>query len=90
MCTLSWFNLPSPVLPSPVGTSEQESKAKYSYLSAPRGAILSSAGAGGINGAARREDPVYAGFELELAGVERYRKRETPDGTELAATNVLM
>ena len=24
-------------------------------------------------GAARREEPVYAGFELELAGAERYR-----------------
>ena len=40
-------------------------------------------------GVARREDPVYAGFELELAGAERYRERETPDDTELAATNVL-
>jgi hypothetical protein len=26
-------------------------------------------------GVARREDPVYAGFELELAGVEGYRAR---------------
>ena len=30
-------------------------------------------GQNGINGGlARREDPVYAGFELELAGAERY------------------
>ena len=32
---------------------------------------------------------VYAGFELELAGVERYREQETRDDTESAATNVL-
>jgi hypothetical protein len=32
---------------------------------------------------------VSAGFELELGGAERYRERETPDDTELAATNVL-
>ena len=37
----------------------------------------------------RRGPPVYAGFELELAGAERYRKRETRDDTESAATNVL-
>jgi hypothetical protein len=40
-------------------------------------------------GVARRGN-VYAGFELELAGAERYRKRETPDDTESAATNVLI
>ena len=31
---------------------------------------------------------LYAGFELELAGAERYRGRETRDDTE-SATNVL-
>jgi hypothetical protein len=32
---------------------------------------------------------VYAGFELELAGAERYREWETRDDTESAATRVL-
>jgi hypothetical protein len=39
-------------------------------------------------GIARRGN-VYAGFELELAGAERHRERETRDDTESAATNVL-
>jgi hypothetical protein len=47
------------------GTSEQQSKAKYSHLcSAER---KRSQAQNGINGEVRR-GAVYAGFELELAG----------------------
>jgi hypothetical protein len=45
-------------------------KAKYSHLSARRGGELKLKTK--LNGwAAHSEDPVYAGFKLELAGAER-------------------
>jgi hypothetical protein len=49
---------------------ERQSKTKYSdcFSVKRKGAQAQN----GINGGvARREDPVYAGFELELAGAER-------------------
>jgi hypothetical protein len=46
---------------------------KQNTVTLRRGAEASSSLKRNKWGVARREDPVYAGFELELAGAERYR-----------------
>jgi hypothetical protein len=47
---------------------------KQNTVTLQRGAEASSSAKRNKWRVARREDPVYAGFELELAGAERYRE----------------
>ena len=56
------------------GRSERNNRKQNTVtLSARSGDELKSRGSGRING-----DPVHAGFELELAGAERYAGSEKP------------
>jgi len=59
------------------GSEERaSSNQKQNTVASQRGAEASSRSKRNKWGVARREDPVYAGFELELAGAKRYRLEE--------------